>query len=99
MSFTTVSVLDAIARGATFGFDICDETGLPTGTVYPALSRLEADGFVKSAWEDKAGAHAAGRPARRHYRVTAAGTKALAEATTHYRALMPALGRAGRTKS
>ena len=34
-------VLAAIARGSRFGFDIMDETGLKSGSVYRALSRLE----------------------------------------------------------
>ena len=80
LSITTVSVLQAIANGYQYGFDVIDQTGLPSGTVYPALSRLERDGFVKSAWEDEHEAHAEGRPARRYYKLTAPGVKALAEA-------------------
>ena len=34
-------VLQAIADGTRYGFDIADRTGLQTGTVYPALRRLE----------------------------------------------------------
>lgn len=90
LSITAVSVLDAIANGYEYGFDVIDQTGLPSGTVYPALSRLERDGYVRSAWEDAADAHAEGRPARRNYRVTAPGVKALAEAAAFYRALLPA---------
>ena len=56
--------------------------GFPSGTVYPALSRLERDGFVKSAWEDEHEAHSEGRPARRYYKLTAPGVKALADAAT-----------------
>jgi DNA-binding PadR family transcriptional regulator len=63
---------------------------LPSGTVYPALSRLERDGLVKSAWENEPDAHAEGRPARRYYKLTAPGVKALAEATSYYRSLLPA---------
>ena len=66
-------------------------TGLPSGTVYPVLSRLERDGYVVSSWEDEARAHAEGRPARRYYRVTAPGVKALREAVSQYRTLLPAL--------
>jgi DNA-binding PadR family transcriptional regulator len=90
MSITAVSVLQAIANGYQYGFDVIDQTGLPSGTVYPALSRLERDGFVKSAWEDEQQAHADGRPARRYYRLTAPGVKALAAASSFYRALLPA---------
>ena len=90
LSITTVSVLQAIANGYQYGFDVIDQTGLPSGTVYPALSRLERDGLVKSAWEDDQEAHAEGRPARRYYKLTAPGVKALAEAASFYRALLPA---------
>jgi len=90
LSITAVTVLQAIANGYEYGFDIIDHTALPSGTVYPALSRLERDGLVRSAWEDEAAAHAEGRPARRYYRVTAPGVRALADAVAFYRALLPA---------
>jgi DNA-binding PadR family transcriptional regulator len=90
LSITAVSVLQAIASGVAYGFDIIDTTGLPSGTVYPALSRLERDGYVRSAWEDERRAHRDGRPARRYYRVTAPGARALASAVAYYRALIPA---------
>jgi DNA-binding PadR family transcriptional regulator len=93
LSFTAASVLQTLADGAEYGFDVIDRTGLPSGTVYPALSRLERDGYVKSAWEDETAAHAEGRPARRYYRVTAHGVQALEAATRRYLTLLPALGR------
>ena len=89
LSVTAVSVLQAIASGFEYGFDIIDHTGLASGTVYPALSRLERDGLVRSAWEDESRAHREGRPARRYYRVTAPGIRALDEALTYYRTLIP----------
>jgi DNA-binding PadR family transcriptional regulator len=90
LSITAVSVLHAIAGGYQYGFDIIDQTGLPSGTVYPALSRLERDGLLKSAWEDERGAHDEGRPARRYYKLTAPGIRALDEASSYYRSLLPA---------
>ena len=90
LSITAVSVLHAIADGYQYGFDVIDQTGLPSGTVYPALSRLERDGLVKSAWENEQDAHADGRPARRYYKLTAHGVRALAEAASYYRAMLPA---------
>lgn len=90
LSITAVSVLQAIADGYQYGFDIIDQTQLPSGTVYPALGRLERDGFVKSAWENEADAHADGRPARRYYKLTAPGVRGLADAAAFYRALLPA---------
>jgi DNA-binding PadR family transcriptional regulator len=49
---------------------------LPTGTVYPALHRLEDVGLVASTWSQ-----AAGRK-RRVYELTASGRKALSEHRT-----------------
>jgi PadR family transcriptional regulator len=87
LSITSVSVLQAIADGFEYGFDVIDRTSLPSGTVYPALSRLERDGYVRSAWEDAHRAHTDGRPARRYYRVTAHGVRALADGRDYYRKL------------
>jgi PadR family transcriptional regulator PadR len=88
-SFTAVTVLHAVARGYEYGFDIIDVTGLPSGTVYPALSRLERDGYLRSGWEEVARARAEKRPPRRYYRVTARGGRVLDEEVKRYRALKP----------
>ena len=90
LSINALRVLQAIAAGYQYGFDIIDQTGLPSGTVYPALGRLEQDGLLKSAWENEQDAHAEGRPARRYYKLTAPGAKAAAEAASLYRSLLPA---------
>jgi PadR family transcriptional regulator PadR len=90
LSITAVCVLQAIAGGYQYGFDIIDQTQLPSGTVYPALGRLERDGLVTSAWENERDAHADGRPARRYYKLTAPGVRALSEAAAFYRSLLPA---------
>jgi DNA-binding PadR family transcriptional regulator len=89
MSVTAVTVLQAIGNGFEYGFDIIDFTRLPSGTVYPALSRLERDGYVRSAWEDEHRAHREGRPARRYYRLTAPGVRALNDALNYYRSVLP----------
>ena len=89
LSFGSVSILHAIAGGSRFGFDIMAITGLTSGTVYPALDRLEQLGLLHSHWEDEADAHAEGRPARRYFRLTAAGLHALQAALARYKALGP----------
>ena len=89
LSYTTVSILKAVADDVRYGFDIMDRTELPSGTVYPALSRLERDGFVKSHWEDLETAHGDRRPPRRYYRITAQGGRALAGALERLQALKP----------
>lgn len=77
MGMAAVRVLQSIAAGAEYGFDIIDATGLASGTVYPALSRHERDGYVKSSWEDPVKAHRDRRPPRRYYRITTEGRRAL----------------------
>jgi PadR family transcriptional regulator, regulatory protein PadR len=77
ITYPTTLVLHAVADGVRYGFDIADRTGLQTGTVYPALRRLEALGFLRSDWESEKIARREQRPARRYYEITAAGTSAL----------------------
>lgn len=48
------------------------------GTLYKALSRMEAAGLLSSRWEDPTAAAEADRPRRRLYKVTGAGEAALA---------------------
>jgi PadR family transcriptional regulator, regulatory protein PadR len=80
----TITLLQALDGGRRFGFDLMDATGLTSGTVYPALERLEELGYVRSRWENEAAAHRDGRPARRYFEITAAGGRALAEALDRY---------------
>src|SRR3954470_23776342 len=80
ITFPTTLVLQAIADDVRYGFDIADRTGLQTGTVYPALRRLESLGYVRSSWESEKIARREQRPARRYYEITRAGTGALAVA-------------------
>ena len=87
LSYTGLFVLQAVAQGHRFGFDIMEVTGLPSGTIYPALRRLEALGLVSSDWEKDLKARKEGRPRRRYYEVTAAGTRHLAEAEARFRAV------------
>jgi DNA-binding PadR family transcriptional regulator len=77
LSHTAALILRTIDCGYRYGFDIMDVTGLPSGTVYPALRRLERDGLVAGKWEDESIALAEERPARRYYRTTRAGRQSL----------------------
>ncbi|MGH7502589.1 MAG: PadR family transcriptional regulator [Longimicrobiales bacterium] len=77
MTYPTAIVLQAIAQGVRHGFEIIDGSGLRAGTVYPILRRLEAAKLVTSSWEAVVRARAEGRPARRNYRITAAGRRVL----------------------
>ncbi len=69
----TALILRAIATGHRHGFQIMDVSGLPSGTVYPVLRRLERELAVESDWEDEGEAREAGRPRRRVYQLTESG--------------------------
>lgn len=73
ITYPTVLVLQAIELGYCYGFDIMDITGLPSGTVYPALRRLEQHALLRSKWENEDRAAAEQRPARRYYVITKSG--------------------------
>jgi PadR family transcriptional regulator, regulatory protein PadR len=77
LSDNAAVLLQAVARGHAYGFELMEVAALPSGTVYPLLRRLEARGLVRSRWEDSAEAIGAARPRRRYYQVTAAGREAL----------------------
>jgi PadR family transcriptional regulator PadR len=82
---TTAVILQALASGYRYGFDIIGVTGLPSGTVYPALRRLEENRQVRSSWENEAVAHRNQRPARKYYTLTKAGERARSEAVKRFR--------------
>ena len=87
LSFTALFVLQALNQGHKFGFDIMQVTGLPSGTIYPALRRLEAMELVSSDWEKALKARKEGRPRRRYYELTPAGKRQLKEAETRFMAV------------
>jgi PadR family transcriptional regulator, regulatory protein PadR len=84
LSHTAALILQSIDNGCSYGFDIMDATGLPSGTVYPALRRMEAEGLIGSQWEPEKKAVAEQRPARKYYRVTRAGALVLEESQRRY---------------
>jgi PadR family transcriptional regulator PadR len=84
LSHTVGLLLKALSLGYQFGFEIMEVTGLPSGSVYPALRRLERDGLVSSDWEADAEAQEQKRPARRYYTLTKAGRETELTATQRY---------------
>jgi PadR family transcriptional regulator, regulatory protein PadR len=73
MTLQTQLVLRAMLAEPTaerYGLQLCAETGLPSGTIYPIVARLEQLGWVVSSWEDPREHIAERRPRRRYYRLT-----------------------------
>jgi DNA-binding PadR family transcriptional regulator len=67
------AVMEALRAGSGGRID------LPTGTVYPALHRLERAGLIRGDWSTEGGRR------RRSYELTAAGRGALASERTQWR--------------
>jgi DNA-binding PadR family transcriptional regulator len=99
IGFATAAVFGAVERGNKFGLDIMRETGMPSGTVYPTLTRAETAGLVRSRWEATTAATAEGRPRRRYYELTAAGRASLTEAMDRFGQFAESHGRKSRGRA
>jgi len=84
LSHTAAIILQALDAGFIYGFSIMEMTGLPSGTVYPAMRRLERDALIRSQWERQSIADAEQRPARKYYKLTAAGKTTLQASRKRY---------------
>jgi DNA-binding PadR family transcriptional regulator len=84
LSHTAAIILQALDAGFVYGFSIMEMTGLPSGTVYPAMRRLEREELIRSRWEKQSIAEAEQRPARKYYNLTAAGKTTLEASRRRY---------------
>jgi PadR family transcriptional regulator, regulatory protein PadR len=84
LSHTAAMILQVIGAGVGYGFSIMEMTGLPSGTVYPAMRRLERDRLIRSQWERQSIADAEQRPPRRYYNLTREGRATLQASLQRY---------------
>jgi DNA-binding PadR family transcriptional regulator len=84
LSHTAAMILQALDAGFVYGFSIMEMTGLPSGTVYPAMRRLERDDLIRSHWEKQSIADAEQRPPRKYYKLTVAGKATLEASRRRY---------------
>src|SRR3954452_528412 len=83
-SVQTSAVLRALAQDPTtwrYGYDLCVELGLKSGSLYPILIRLADRGLLESSWESGD----PGRPPRHLYRLTNDGVAEAAAAGSRTR--------------
>jgi DNA-binding PadR family transcriptional regulator len=74
-----LAVLLAAGERWSYGYRLASQTGIGSGTLYPLLIRLEAQGYLNAEWQPPA---VTGRPPRHAYRLTAEGRRlARAQAT------------------
>ena len=82
ITLQTLQVLRFLLRDPAdghYGLEISRGSGLPTGSIYPILTRLETAGWITSTWED-IDESKEGRRRRRYYRLTSPGTRQAEEA-------------------
>jgi DNA-binding PadR family transcriptional regulator len=84
LSHTAALILMAVHTGDGYGFSVMEMTGLPSGTVYPAMRRLERDGLIRSQWERQSIADAEQRPPRKYYKLTRLGQATLESSQRRY---------------
>ncbi|MEV4754992.1 PadR family transcriptional regulator [Micromonospora sp. NPDC049559] len=88
-----LAVLALLARGESYGYELSQAlkaSGLGTvqgGTLYPVLLRLQRAGLVNAHWREGASG-----PARKYYRISAAGSEALRAAATDWTAFAGSVG-------
>src|SRR5437870_6756 len=84
LSHTAAMILHAIDAGDGYGFSVMEMTGLPSGTVYPAMRRLERDGLIRSQLERQSIADSEQRPPRKYYKLTRSGRTTLEASQKRY---------------
>jgi DNA-binding PadR family transcriptional regulator len=57
-------------RAWQYGYELCKDTGLSSGTLYPLLMRLSDQGLLESRWQEP---ERPGKPPRHAYRLTSEG--------------------------
>jgi PadR family transcriptional regulator PadR len=75
ITLQTLAILSAFLERPEddwYGLELSRMSGIKSGTMYPALIRLEAAGWLESRWETIDPA-LEGRPRRRLYRLTGVG--------------------------
>lgn len=70
-----LAALAAAGAGWRHGYDLVRATGVRSGTLYPMLMRLEAQGLLEAEWQPPT---EPGRPPRHAYRLTAEGARVAA---------------------
>jgi DNA-binding PadR family transcriptional regulator len=84
LTYASCLILQAISTGYIYGYMVMEATGLPSGTVYPALRRLEREQLIRSQWERQSVADAELRPPRKYFKLTRSGQSALQDSLKRY---------------
>ena len=77
LTFETRKILQVLLGSPSaehYGLELAEAAGLPSGSIYPILARLERAGWVESDWEELE-PEARKRHPRRYYKLTALGAR------------------------
>lgn len=69
---SVLAVLLNASNRWSHGYELARLADVKSGTLYPLLIRLEAQGYLEAEWQQPA---EAGRPPRHAYRLTASGVQ------------------------
>ena len=89
-------ILKSLTRGVMHGYGIAEHIrqlsdevlSVEEGSLYPALQRLQMQGWIASEW-----GHSINNRRARYYRLTAAGRKQLGQAESSFARLIQAITR------
>lgn len=86
----SLCVLALLARADSYAYEIAsrlaDAIDMGEGTIYPLMRRMQSDGLVETYLVESSSG-----PSRKYYRLTAAGTDALAAQSDEWRAFVRAV--------
>ena len=86
VTMAVLDILDALSNAPAddppWGLRLCEMTGLGSGTVYPALERMAAAGWVTDRLEEP---QPTDRPRRRYFTITDEGQAVRKQAVARWR--------------
>lgn len=90
---TEILLLSLLARQPMYGYEISQQLAqksggyfeMKEGLLYPALHRMQQDGWLASEWREVDGRR------RKYYRLTASGRKVLGEQSAEWKTFLEAL--------
>lgn len=93
---TALIILQLLAEKDLYGYQLVKEMEqrseyqlqVKEGTLYPALHKLEQNGYIVSYWQEQEKG-----PARKYYRLTSEGQQTLQEKTTEWTSFVQMINR------
>ncbi len=93
----TLILLSTLLEGDKYGYEITkeiseltnDEIQLKEGSLYPALHKLEKEGFAEGYWQHQE----SGKPGRKYYKITEKGKVTVEDERKKWKSFIGIMGR------